>query len=115
MPRRTPPNKPLETVAGDFAPLSSSRYMLTTEHGMYFAQVVYLSGLSSTEKRGVNITTADGTDVMSFDFIRVHLKTSVRVNVSGYGRFGSEVECVEAMTRHFVARFEQRQVKAVAA
>lgn len=110
MPRTTRTPQPLETVQGEFAPLNIelTRFMLTTERGMYIAEVVG-QGCSETSSRGVVIQQADGTHVNMFDFIRAHTKAgAVRVNVPGHGRFGSVRDAVEAMTRHLVARRERR-------
>ncbi|WP_278911588.1 hypothetical protein [Deinococcus wulumuqiensis] len=111
MPRPTRPPQALEHVAGDFAALDrdQTRFTLTTERGMYVAEVVG-AGCSSTNSRGVVIKQIDGQHVMMFDLIRSYTKAgAVRVNVAGFGRFESVAAAVEEMTRHFVARRERRQ------
>lgn len=104
----------LQTVEGDFGRLSAASFMLSTENAIYRAEYVSFSGLSATEEYGVNIVRADGQQIMSFDLLRKYLKRGMRVNCTGYGGWNSVQEAIEAMTRHFVARFEA-QAGAVAA
>lgn len=99
-------------IPGDFAALERARYQLTTESSMYIASVGSDSGLSSTERRSVIIRTVDGTPVMTFEYIRKYLKRGLRCNVTGFGGWDAETACIEAMTRHYVARFETRQAVA---
>lgn len=108
MPRRSMPTETPIYIPGDFAEVAECEYTLTTASGTYRLSMGSYSGPSITEKRYVTVQTAEGKHVTSFDYIRKYLKRGLRCNVTGFEGFDTEPKCIEAMSRHYVARHEAR-------